>query len=251
MPELKRKYGLAIKVLAIVAVLVAVKIILNTWGFQYINITPLFATIVGGALFLTGFILAGTLADYKESEKIPSEIAASLESILQEGQFVKKINSKFDLVAHRKRLSDLIVSFKDDLKNKGKTKKSLQYVSDISESMVEMEKLGIPAGYIARIKSEQSNLNKNMLRAFQIKETSFVPAAYAIVEIISAFMVFGLILLKLEPFIESLTVLSIIVYIFIYMILFIRDLDDPFEGNGGYADVDLFLLDEFEKKVKP
>ena len=62
-------------------------------------------------------------------------------------------------------------------------------------------------------------------------------------------MIIGIMLLKLEPFITSLVLLSIVVYIFLYMILFIKDLDDPFE-EGGYADVDMFLIDEFEKKVQ-
>src|SRR3990167_3694415 len=37
--------------------------------------------VLTGAVFLTGFILAGTMADYKESEKIPGNMANALETM--------------------------------------------------------------------------------------------------------------------------------------------------------------------------
>ena len=37
--------------------------------------------VITGGIFLIGFMLAGTMADYKESEKIPSEIACAIETI--------------------------------------------------------------------------------------------------------------------------------------------------------------------------
>ncbi len=248
MKHLKKKYWLAIKVLAIVLVLIVIKFAMHSYGYEYIELTSLFSAVVGGAIFLIGFILAGTMADYKESEKIPSEIASSLENILQEGIFAKSTKPKFDLDSHKKRLLDIVHSFREDLRFTGRKKKTIESVSKLTDSTIEMDNLGISPNYVSRIKTEQANITKHVLRAFQIKETSFIPAAYAIVEVMSAFMITGLMLLKLEPFITSLILLSIVVYIFLYMILFIKDLDDPFE-EGGYADVDMFLLDEFEKKV--
>ena len=250
MKEFKRKYGLALKVAAIVAVLAGIKLILHYNGIEYITMSNLFTTIIGGSIFLLGFILAGTMTDYKESEKMPSEIAASLENIYQEGLYIKKIKPEFNINAHNKRLFDIVSLFRKDLEKSSKTKKSIEAVSKLSDSMIEMEKIGAPAGYISRIKSEQGNMNKNMLRSFQIKDTSFIPAAYAIVEIMAFVMTVFFLFLKLDPFIELLVPLAIVVYIFVYMLLFIKDIDDPFEGDGGYGDVDMFLLHEFEKKVR-
>ena len=250
MKHLKKKYWLAIKILIVVMVLVGIKFVMHSYGYEYIALTSLFTAIVAGAIFLIGFILAGTMADYKESEKIPSEIATSLESMLQEGIFVKNTKPKFNLEKYKQRLLNIVQTFRQDLSKNGKQKKTTQALAELTDSTTEMDDLGVSPNYVSRVKVEQANVNKHVLRAFQIKETSFIPAAYAIVEVISAFMIIGLMLLKLDPFIESLIILSIVVYIFLYMIIFIKDLDDPFEGHGSYADVDLFLLDEFEKKVK-
>lgn len=248
MNHLKKKYSLAIKVLIVVIILVAIKFAMHTYGYEYIELTSLFSAVVGGAIFLIGFILAGTMADYKESEKIPSEISSSLENILQEGIFVKSTKPKFDLDKHKERLLNIVRSFKEDLKVAGKRKKTIDAVAKLTESTIEMDNMGVSPNYVSRIKTEQANVTKHVLRAFQIKETSFIPAAYAIVEVMSGFMIIGLMLLKLEPFVTSLILLSIVVYIFLYMIFFIKDLDDPFE-DGGYADVDMFLIDQFEKKL--
>ena len=59
---------------------------LAKWGahlleWDVLAINPLFSGIITAAVFLMGFLLSGVLTDFKESEKIPSDMAASLETI--------------------------------------------------------------------------------------------------------------------------------------------------------------------------
>ena len=37
--------------------------------------------VLTGGIFLIGFMLAGTMSDYKESEKLPAELACTLEAL--------------------------------------------------------------------------------------------------------------------------------------------------------------------------
>jgi len=134
-------------------------------------------------IFILGFILSGTISDYKESEKIPVEIANSIENIYEEGLYSKKMKKEFNINKFKKRLISIIDSFDEDLRNKSRT--SMVAISELSESMTEMEKIGA-ASSASRIRSEQSNIRKNLMRTYQIKETSFIPAAYAILEILTA-----------------------------------------------------------------
>jgi hypothetical protein len=249
MNPLIKKYGLAIKVLIIVAVIVGLKILFHAIGIEYIEMNSLLTTLIGGTMFLIGFILAGTMADYKESEKIPSEVTASLENIYQEGLYSKTTKPDFNVDKHNERIVAIVEAFEKDLYHPEKEKESLNKIAALSESMIEMEKAGVPAGYVSRIKTEQGNLNKNFLRAFQIKETSFIPGAYAIAEIITVFVIGFILFMKVENLALSLTVFGVIIFLFIYMVLFIKDIDDPFE-EGGYADIDMFLLKNFKEKVK-
>ncbi len=243
-----KKYGLAIKVAIIVAIIIGVKVLLHSFKIEYVEMNSLFTTMIGGTMFLIGFILAGTMADYKESEKLPSEIAASLENIYQEGEYIKKIKPDFNLKAHHDRMLAIVEGFQKDLYKPHKRKESIEAVENLSASMIEMEKLSVPAGYISRIKTEQGNLNKNFLRSFQIKETSFIPGAYAIAEIITVFVIGFMLFMKVDNLVLTLTIFGVIIYLFIYMVMFIKDIDDPFE-EGGYADVDMFLLKNFKERL--
>ncbi len=73
--------------------LVPLKIIFFQFSWDIINLSliPFVASILTGIIFLLGIMLAGVLTDYKESEKIPSELANSLSSIWQKLIFRKKI----------------------------------------------------------------------------------------------------------------------------------------------------------------
>jgi hypothetical protein len=85
------KYILAYA-LHIALFLSALKIIFFQFSWDIINLSliPFVASILTGIIFLLGVMLAGVLTDYKESEKIPSELANSLSSIWQEAYIQKE-----------------------------------------------------------------------------------------------------------------------------------------------------------------
>ena len=67
-----------------VAAAAAGKLIFTELGWENVALNPLYTGLVAGNVFLLGFLLAGVLADYKESEKLPGELAASVETIADE-----------------------------------------------------------------------------------------------------------------------------------------------------------------------
>src|SRR3954447_952093 len=71
-----------------VAGAVVLKAIFELAGFHPLDLNPLLSGLVAANVFLLGFLLAGTLGDYKEAEKLPGEIAASLETICDEALLV-------------------------------------------------------------------------------------------------------------------------------------------------------------------
>jgi hypothetical protein len=66
-------------------------------GWEFISINPLFSALVASTVFLLGFLLNGVLSDFKESEKLPSEIASSLMLIARETNAVAIHNPKADV----------------------------------------------------------------------------------------------------------------------------------------------------------
>jgi hypothetical protein len=99
------------------------------------------------------------------------------------------------------------------------------------------------ANFIVRLKQEQNQLRRMINRVHTIRETSFLGSGYAIVEIITSVLVIGMICIKFEPFYESMFFVSFVSFILIYMIFFIKDLDNPF----GYTQEDS-LVEEVSLK---
>ena len=84
------------------------------------------------------------------------------------------------------------------------------------------------ANFISRLKQEQHNVRKMIIRIHSIRETSFSAAAYAIAEIITVILSLGLIVVKIDPYRESVFFVAFVTFILIYMVFLVRDLDNPF-----------------------
>jgi hypothetical protein len=76
--KLLMKWSIAIKIAPILIIVIVTKFIIHILGYEIMAFNALFTSIVAGTIFLLGFLISGVLSDYKESEKIPSELAASL-----------------------------------------------------------------------------------------------------------------------------------------------------------------------------
>src|SRR5262245_56568252 len=75
--------------IAVLGVKLLLEYVLDLKGFVEFGEIGIVLT---AGVFLTGFMLGGTLADYKESEKLPGEIACQLEAI--EDQCVQGAQTK-------------------------------------------------------------------------------------------------------------------------------------------------------------
>ena len=82
---LRRKYGLAILTSFYVIPSIGLKYVFCHWNLEIFETSTMVGAMVGGTIFLTSFILSGTLSDFKEGERFPSEIASSLENVYIEG----------------------------------------------------------------------------------------------------------------------------------------------------------------------
>lgn len=60
-------------------------------------------------------IVARTLADYKESERMPAEITAALDNIHEDASSIKATKAEFDLANLQGRLRKVVAAFRRDL----------------------------------------------------------------------------------------------------------------------------------------
>jgi hypothetical protein len=96
-----------------------------------------------------------------------------------------------------------------------------------------MEREGIQANYIIKMKNEQVNIRKIVLRIDTIRDTEFVGSAYTIVETMGFLIAVGLIIMKIEPFYASLFFTLVVTFLISYMFFLIKDLDNPFDYSAN------------------
>jgi hypothetical protein len=79
-----KRLGLCGRVLLIVGLVIILKLAAHWHGWVVLSVNPLFSGIIAANVFLMGFLLSGVLTDYKESERLPGDLACSLEAIADE-----------------------------------------------------------------------------------------------------------------------------------------------------------------------
>lgn len=246
-----KKWILLIKILPILFAIFVLKLIFHNLGFEIVDLNALFTSIIAATTFLIGFLIAGVISDYKESEKIPGDMAASLETIYDEAFILDKNKSS-------KVTKDFLVYYNDFLEaviewfyRKQRTKTILEKLHEMNNYFSEFES-SMQAGFLSRMKNEQSNLRKMVIRVDNIRDLSFVQSGYIIVEILAFLVVTGLILMKLEPFYEAMFFSLTVSFLLIYMINLIKDLDNPFDystmGESG-TEVSLKPLHDLITRV--
>jgi len=107
--------------------------------------------------------------------------------------------------------------------------------------------------FIVRLKQEQQTIRKLVIRINTIKETSFVGAGYAIVELASILLVATLIFMNIEPLAGGLIVVGSLTLLLLSMVFLIRDLDNPFsfaEGGAVAVEVSMHPLSKLESRIE-
>ena len=241
---MKSHHRLLLRVVGISAVLMVFKFIAHHFGMELITVNPLFTGIVAANVFLMGFLLSGVLSDYKESERLPGELGACLENMAQEvvGMRVSKPDAVVGpCLISLARLGRDINSW---FYKKCDTECILDRINGLTSDFGMLEPW-TQATFIARLKTEQSNIRRTMIRIEVIRETSFVTAGYMLAYVITGLLCLGLVLAKMDPFQDSLIFTGVITYLLVFLLLLIRDLDNPFgyyERFSG-ADVSLYPLE--------
>jgi len=232
--QIIQKWTIAIKILPLVLAVALLKLLSHKLGFEIMELNALFTSLVAGTIFLIGFLISGVLSDYKESEKLPSELAASMRTLFDDTFTIYKGKNSEKAGEFIEFQKSFIKSLLDWFYKKERTKSMLEKISLMNEYFIEFEKEGIQANYIIKMKNEQNSLRKMIMRIDTIRATDFVGSAYAIVEAMGGLTVIGLLIIKIEPFYASLFLTLIITFLISYMFMLIKDLDDPFDyiSNG-------------------
>ena len=237
----------------LVIVLGIVKFLSHKFGLEIMELNALFTSLVAGTIFLIGFLISGVLTDYKESEKIPSELSSTLKTLFDDTYTIykgKNSDTARQFIEFQKSFTNSLI---DWFYRKERTQSILKKLAMMNDFFVEFDKAGVQANYIIKMKNEQNSLRKIILRIDTIRDTEFVGSAYAILEAMGFLIAAGLIVIKIEPFYASLFFTLLVTSLIAYMFILIKDLDNPFDysvnGESG-TEISLKPLHDHEAVLK-
>jgi uncharacterized integral membrane protein len=250
-----KKWGLIFKVLCIVSLLILIK-----FGIDYLDLNfasksgewpRAISALVGGVVFTIAIIFAGVLTDYKESEKIPGELAASIKALYKDSGIIHLEDKKLteDLRFHT---SELLRTINENLRNNIWELGAINAAMDvINEDISRLAAKGVAPQFVVKLRTELINIDKISNRIKTITGTTFILAAYALAQLAVAAVLALLLFIKTEPYYAGPAIIGATSTLLIGILMLIKDMDNPFEvGKNTYADVDLSLLWKLEEDLK-
>jgi predicted membrane chloride channel (bestrophin family) len=245
-------WQMLVRVLPWVLAAAAAKAAFSLLELEPIDLNALVSGVVAANVFLLGFLLAGTLADYKESERLPGELAAALESMADECLIVRERTGDA-AVPDRclTALRDVAVSVRAWMAHRATVDDALDAVRALNPAFIAMQGVD-EATFVNRMKAEQATARRAIVRMDTIRATSFVTAGYVVADVSARLLVIALLLTKVEPIGEGIFFVGVIAFLLLYMNRLIRDLDNPFEyrdGSQGAADVSLAALERAQVRL--
>ncbi|MCU0653205.1 MAG: hypothetical protein MUD10_03010 [Candidatus Pacebacteria bacterium] len=229
----------------------AAKLLAHHYGWEFLSMNGIFAAFISANIFLIGFNISGVLSDFKAGEKLPGELAAHIEAIADECVYLAK--NKGGKAAREGFLYclDFTNTVLEWFYKKVRTKMVLEKVAGFTDVFHEFQTMS-KTSYISRLKHEQSEIRKAIMRIHTIREVRFSEAAYAVAEIITFAIVAAMIFLQIDPFIESMFCTIFVAFVFVYMLLLIRDLDDPFayyDQEHSIEEISLHSLEDLRTRL--
>jgi hypothetical protein len=244
MQRLIRRHVLTSRVLPLVLLLILVKVVLHSIGWQPFELNTLISSMLAANVFLLGFLISGAMPDFKEAERLPGEMAASLDAIADECMILFKQKNAPEAKEALKRVRTVADGIHDWFHHRSSSVTLMDHVREMNDSFLDFESL-TQANFIVRLKQEQTNLRRLITRVHTIRETTFVQTAYAVAEAFTALMLVTLVLVEETNMFTAVWFTGLGGFLLIYMMLLIHDLDNPFH-YGKREDVDEIPLRPLE-----
>ncbi len=236
-------YRIFITTLLTTALLIIFKYILHQYNLEPIVLGSLHGPAISGVIFVIGFLLSATITDYKEAERIPAEIASALENMSEDAASFHDNYPKFDLKKYQAQIEKVALAFDDDLRN-SKKDEARKEIHKLGKLHAHMEKAGVPANFIVKLKQQQALLLRHLFRVNYIQHITFIPSASILAWSIVALAIGLLIFTEIEPFVGGMVLSGVIIFILVYVLQLIRIIKTPFHDDGKTKDdVSLFLID--------
>ena len=247
------KWKLVLTTLPFVAVVVGLAwvrdYVLHIKGvIEFSEISPVLSVVS----LIIGFMLAGVLADYKDGERIPGEIAAALETIGDTVDVVIDLSREADLTDMRSKFLSLVATVDTWLVRRNHVENCYTAMNAFKTIAGRMH-TAVGVNYSIRCLGELSTLRRLITRADVIERTSFMPVGYALLDLLVGSSLILLLAANFKSVLSEYFLLTLFGLIYIYLARLIRDVDQPFmyrSTRSDTAEVSPFPLQEYRERLE-
>jgi len=245
--QFKKKWGIIIKAIIIMLILLVPRTIIDHYGFDVVPINTIVGAFITGAIFTIAIIFTGTFTDFKESEKVGGDLAAALKALYNDS-CVLPVTDEAPVRELRAHVRALLRALNNGLRGNNFNLPDINHeMNKINADIRVLAYANVAPPLIAKLRNELGALDKMVNRIEVIIRTDFIPAAYALAEFATASVILLMLFIKMDSFIESVIIFGVICSMLVGLLLLIKDMDNPFEiGSHTYADVDLETLTYLE-----
>jgi len=225
--------------------------------YQFIEPISIYWSILSSVIFIYWFILAPLISEYKESERILTDIKNSINNIKDDIKYFKILKNDFDEKWLWEDFSKILMNFYNFIAD------DIQYNNDeLFHNMMiiisNWEKLWITANHIIRLKQEISIVKKWFLRISDIKDKSALPSiVYSLKNFITFIVIAILLFLDIWTWstdvfviLEESVMLFLISFLYIYLSFIINGFDNPFDKRRFTWFLDIWFLKEVALDLK-
>jgi hypothetical protein len=248
------KWKLMVSTLPVVLALLGLKLVLErVLGFEGLIDFSDVGIILTSGVFLIGFLLAGTMGDYKEAEKLPADLSCTLETIEEIFVLAATDRPTLDLVSLRRELLVLTDAIRGWLLRRVSTPEVYAAMTRLSDVLQQLERAG--AGpYASRAVPQLLMVRRCVSRIDVIVRTGFLPPAYALLEVLIVMIISLMMIARFRSIVAESLLVPFVALVNIYMLRLIKDVDNPFDFRDGARDqssgeVALFPLDEYRERL--
>lgn len=243
------KWRLLVKVVPLTLLFALAKLVVHSQGLEPWEFDSLTGSLFGASTFVLAFVLSGTLSNYNASEDMVLQAVQAVESIDDISRYAARVHPTHSGAALRSQLADLLLQLRQWLMGDqpyGAVSDSLEALSQ--ELATVRQESGDSVS--DRALPELARLRLLITKIAVNRDTDFLGPAYAILEIFLVGVVAALLLIGAERFSENLVVSCFLFTSFTYLLLLIRDLDNPFQYDGSSCvDVDLAVFDRCRERL--
>jgi hypothetical protein len=252
--SLFKRFRLVLMVLPVVVVIALIKLAIHLFNLEFLSLEGLFPSIVAGAIFLIGFLLSHTLSDYKEAERIVGDMRVALETLYADISAFGQSKPDFDFPAIRAFVTEFIDAFEHGLSQEhahAALGAAITKADDLLAMFVALENAGMSDRYVVRLRGAHDVLRRSLYRVAYMQRMQFVPSVHVMVQSLVFASLVLMLFLKTTAVVEGALIIGFVAYMLVYAIILIEQLEKPFRtGEGTVDDVSIFLLRDFEAKLK-